>query len=259
MNLNQYLEKIEQGKAINLDRFIESLPFTDAFEWRSVYQATRVRDGYQLTIIDQNKHQALYLPDAQDRVDAANNGRSHDIACSYAHILVLNRLCQSEIPFVVLSDANGFKTEGKLVGKHAVIIENVENFYHFRAFLSVLQRSDLIENCDILLGAGNQICDRLNHSFLAQYEAIYCAQDLDLGGLTIFQTLQKSLPQCHWLAPADWELYRNKFRFAPKNATQLTKAIALARKLGLTQEADLMNQTRAFLEQEALLPALSQD
>lgn len=256
MKLNQYLEKIEQGKTINLDRFVENLPFSDAFEWRNIYRAVRVRGGYLLTVIDQDKHLALYSPDVQHRIEAAHNGRSHDFACSYAHILVLNRFCKSDIPFVVVSDANRFKTEGKLIGKQAVIIENVENFYRFRAFLSVLQRADLIENCDILLGAGNQICDRLNHPFLAQYEVIYCAQDLDLGGLTIFQTLKKSLPQCHWLAPADWELYRNKFRFAPKNATQLTNAIAVARKLGLTQEADLMNQTRAFLEQEALLPAV---
>lgn len=41
--------------------------------------------------------------------------------------------------------------------------------------------------------------------------------------------------------------------------TQLAKAIQLARNLGLSQEADIMNQTRAFLEQEALLPIFFQD
>ncbi|GAL04004.1 hypothetical protein JCM19237_2155 [Photobacterium aphoticum] len=107
-----------------------------------------------------------------------------------------------------------------------------------------------------MLGSGNQICDRLNIPFLADYERIYCAQDLDLGGLTIYQTLKKSLPQCQWLAPPEWEPHRDKFRLPPKDAPQLAKAIQLARTLSLTQEADVMNQTRAFLEQEAFLPEL---
>ncbi|WED22830.1 DUF2220 family protein [Vibrio sp. JC009] len=259
MKLNPYLTKIEQGDTINLDRFIDCLPYSDPQEWRKIYQAVRVRGGYQLTIIDSDRHQALYLPELTDRVSASGLGRSHDFSCSFAHILVLNQHCYSQIPFVVVSDADGFKTQGKLVGKCAVIIENCENFYRFRKFLSAIGQSDLADSCDIFFGAGNQICDRLNLAFLSQYDVIYCAQDVDLGGLITYQTLKNALPQCQWLAPADWEIHRNKFQLAPKNANQLAKAIKLARELKLTQEADLMNQTRAFLEQEALLPELTQD
>ncbi|WP_337246999.1 Wadjet anti-phage system protein JetD domain-containing protein [Photobacterium halotolerans] len=218
-----------------------------------------MRGGYQLTILAPERHRALFTPILQDRISAAKSGRSHDFSGSFAHVLVLNRCCESLVPFVVLSDARGFKTSGQLVGKRAVIIENQENFYCYRAFLTALDQPDLAESCDILLGSGNQICHRLNHRFLAEYEVIYCAQDLDSGGLSIYQSLKKSLPQCHWLAPPDWDLHRDKFRLAPKSADQLAKAIKLARELGLTQEADLMNQTRAFLEQEAFLPALPQD
>ena len=259
MKLNQYLNKIEQGVAINLDRFVKCLPYIDPYEWRKVYQAVRVRGGYQLTIVDSDRHQALYMPELTDRASASRCGRSHDFSCSFAHILVLNHQCKSQIPFVVVSDANGFKTEGSLVGKRAVIIENCENFYRYRAFLSAVDHSELADSCDIFFGAGNQICDRLNLRFLSGYDVIYCAQDVDLGGLTTYQTLKKSLPQCQWLAPVDWEVYRDKFKLAPKNASQLTKAIKLARELKFTQEAELMNQTRAFLEQEALLPELIQD
>ncbi|KDM90265.1 Wadjet anti-phage system protein JetD domain-containing protein [Photobacterium galatheae] len=259
MRLNQYLSKIEQGEAINLDRFIACLPYSDPQEWRKIYQATRRRGGYQLTILDPERHKALFTPLVQDRISAAKTGRSHDFPGSFAHILVLNRCCESQLPFVVLSDASGFKVCGKLVGKQAVIIENQENFYRYRAFMDVIHQSGLAENCDILLGSGNQICHQLNQRFLSRYEVIYCAQDLDAGGLSIYQSLKKSLPQCRWLAPPDWEIHKEKFRLAPKNADQLVKAIKLARELGLTQEADLMNQTRAFLEQEALLPALPQD
>ncbi len=259
MKLNQYLNKIEQGKTINLDSFIVHLPFSDPLEWRNIYQAQRVPGGYCLTIIDADRHQALYRPDVQDRVGAANRGRSHDLSSSYAHILVLNHHCNSMIPFAVVSDVDEFKTAGRLIGKQAVIVENIENFYRYREFLSAIERSELADSCDIFFGSGNQICDRLNLPFLTGYEAIYCAQDLDLGGLTIYQTLKKSLPQSVWLAPPDWQAHKDKFRLAPKNAAQLAKAITLARNLGLIQEADLMNQTRAFLEQEALLPALPQD
>ncbi|OXX73429.1 hypothetical protein B9J87_05890 [Vibrio sp. V19_P1S1T109] len=259
MKLNQYLDKIERGEAINLDRFIRCLPFSDFLEWRNIYQAVRVRGGYQLSIIDSAQHHALYLPIAQDRISAAKSGRSHDFSSSFAHILLLNRHCQAQVPFVVLSDEKGFKTEGQLSGRHAVIIENIENFYRYHAFFDALECSDLADSCDILLGAGNQICHLLNRNFLTQYEVIYCAQDLDLGGLTIFQTLKKSLPQCRWLAPPDWDVHRNQFKLVPKSAEQLVAAIELARELGLSREADILNQTRAFLEQEALLPASPQD
>ena len=251
--LNQYLTKIEQGKAINLDRFIACLPYSDLQQWRQVYKAVRVRGGYQLTIIDEQAHQALYKPLMQDRVSAAKYGRSHDFTTSFSHILVLNQHCSFGIPFIVLSDVSGFKTEGKLFGKQAVIVENVENFYRYETFLAAIEQHGLIANCDILLGAGNQICDQLNLPFLSEYDVIYCAQDLDLGGLTIYQTLKNVLPQCQWLSPPDWEVYRDKFTLKPKTSHHLAKAIQLARDLGLTQEAELMNQTRAFLEQESFL------
>lgn len=113
MRLNHYLQKIEQGKSINLSRFIECLPLSDPLEWRKIYQAVRVRGGYQLTIIDSDRHQALYTPVVEDRVSAAKMGRSHDVATGFAHILVLNQHCQMGIPFVVVSEAGGFKTAGK--------------------------------------------------------------------------------------------------------------------------------------------------
>lgn len=251
--LNQYLARIEQGKVINLDRFIACLPYSDPLQWRQVYKAVRVRGGYQLTVIDEDEHQALFKPLMQDRVSAAKQGRSHDFPTTFSHILVLNQHCISGIPFVVLSEPGGFKTEGNLCGKQAVIVENVENFYRFEPFLAAIDRPGLIACCDILLGAGNQICDQLNLPFLSKYDVIYCAQDLDLGGLTIYQTLKKALPQCQWLSPPDWEVHREKFNLVPKNSEHLAKAIQLARELGLTQEAELMNQTRAFLEQESFL------
>ncbi|MCD9514230.1 Wadjet anti-phage system protein JetD domain-containing protein [Photobacterium carnosum] len=259
MRLNQYLQKIEQGKVINLECFITCLPFLDPQQWRDIYQAERVRGGYLLDIIDVEKHQALYKTIAQDRVEAAYQGSSHDFTTSFSHILVLNQYCVSQIPVVVLSTNSGFKCAGKLLGKQAVIIENQENFYRYQDFLAAIGVSNYADDCDILLGAGNQICHGLNRGFLATYDVIYCAQDLDLGGLTIFQTLRKTLPQCFWLAPNDWAKYREQFKLLPKNAIQLAKAIQLARDLGLSQEADTMNQTRAFLEQEALLPMFFQD
>ncbi|MBY7785211.1 hypothetical protein KW410_03360 [Vibrio fluvialis] len=253
MLLNQYLTKIEQGKPINLDRFIACLPYSDPQQWRLVYKAVRVSGGYQLSIIDEQAHQALYKPLMQDRVSAAKYGRSHDFTTSFSHILVLNQHCSSGIPFVVLSDASGFKTKGQLRGKQAVIVENVENFYRYEAFMVAIEQHGLIANCDILLGAGNQICDQLNLPFLSEYDVIYCAQDLDLGGLTIYQTLKNALPQCQWLSPPDWEVHRDKFNLKPKTSDHLVKAVKLARELDLIQEAELMNQTRAFLEQESFL------
>ncbi|GEK12917.1 Wadjet anti-phage system protein JetD domain-containing protein [Aliivibrio fischeri] len=259
MKLNQYLTKISQGKTINLDRFIVCLPHSDFNEWRKIYSATRVRGGYNLTILDEKRHKELFEPEISNRVSASYVGRSHDFSSNYAHILVLNRITESQIPFVVVSHLEGYKTEGKLIGKKAVLIENIENFYRYREFLEFIGHSSMIDSCDIIFGSGNQICHHLNHPFLSSYDELYCAQDVELGGLTIYKTLKASLPQSNWLAPSDWEVFRNKFKLKPKNSTHLEKAIQLARDLELNTEADLMNQTRSFLEQEALLPELSQD
>lgn len=117
----------------------------------------------------------------------------------------------------------------------------------------------MVEDSDVIFGSGNQICHQLNISFLSSYEDIYCAQDVELGGLTTFKSLKNALPQCKWLAPADWEAFRGSFQLKPKNSNHLAKAIKLARELDLNTEAELMNQTRHFMEQEAFLPVLKQD
>lgn len=254
MKLNQYLNKIENGEPINLDRFLEYLPFSNKDEWRKVYTAVRLRNGYQLTINNTEVHNALYVQEASDRVSASMVGRSHDFPSNFSHLLVLNHLTKSQIPFVVVSELNRYKTEGELIGKRAVLIENIENFYRYQEFLALIGHSALENSGDIIFGSGNQICHRLNLSFLSTYDEIYCAQDVELGGLTIYKTLKASLPQCDWLAPVDWEIFRDKFKLKPKNDLLLIKAIQIARGLDLNTEADLMNQTRCFLEQEALLP-----
>lgn len=259
IKLNNYLKKIEQGKAINLEQFIRYLPYSDPHEWRKVYRAQRVGGGHQLFIDNMEQHQALYTPEANGRAEASHNGRSHDFSCSFSHLLVINTESSSQIPFVVVSDKDGFKTEGTYLGKQAVIIENTENFYRYREFLESIGHSKLIHGSDIILGAGNQICHQLNIDFLSQYDEIYCSQDIDLGGLTIYQTLKKLIPQCKWLSPIDWHPYINKFQLLPKEDIHLVKAIRLARQLGLEQEAELMNKTRHFLEQEAFLPEQKED
>ncbi|MFA0415282.1 hypothetical protein AB4520_16010 [Vibrio renipiscarius] len=259
MKLNRYLTKIEKGEAINLNCFLQGAPFSDKEEWRKIYSAIRVRGGYQLTILNEERHNALYEPDPIDRVSASHLGRSHDFPSNFTHILVLNHFNKHQVPLVVVSSVNGYKTEGKLVGKRAVLIENIENFYRYQEFLSLIGHPSLADSCDIIFGSGNQICHHLNRSFLSTYNELYCAQDVELGGLTIYKTLKNALPQCSWLAPVDWEAFRNKFKLKPKNSIHLAKAIKLARELELNTEADLMNQTRAFFEQEALLPELLQD
>lgn len=254
MKLNEYLKHISRGDTINLDRFIECLPYSDLSEWRRTYSAVRVRGGYHLTIINQERHDALYKLKPTDRASASQIGRSHDFPSNFSHSLVLNHFNKYQIPFVVLSDIHGFKTEGKLVGKQAVIVENIENFYRYQEFLDFIGHPSLAENCDIIFGSGNQICHHLNQPFLSTYDKLHCAQDIELGGLMIYRTLKKSLHQCCWLAPVNWDLFKDQFKLVPKHSSHLTKAIKLARELELHMEADLMNQTRSFLEQESLLP-----
>jgi hypothetical protein len=259
MKLNQYLNKISHGQPINLDRFIKCLPFSDKNEWRKIYSATRDSDGHKMVILDDERHRALFEAEVSDRVGASHFGRSHDFPSNFAHLLVLNSTAKSQIPFVVVSDANGFKTQGSLNGKRAVLIENIENFYRYREFLAFIGHPLLADDSDIIFGSGNQICHNLNMPFLASYDEIYCAQDVELGGLVIYKTLKNALLKCRWLAPVDWSVYRSKFKLKPKSSAHLVKAIELARELGLNSEADIMNNTRSFLEQEALLPEIQQD
>ncbi|EEZ39827.1 hypothetical protein [Photobacterium damselae] len=259
MKINSYLKKIEQGQPINLEHFQRCLPFSDNNAWRKIYHFVRVRDGYLLTIDDIEAHNELYVDKPSNRVSASKLGRSHDFQTNFSHLLVLNRINDSQIPFVVVCDINGFKTEGKLVGKRAILIENIENFYRYHEFIEALGHSGLVDDSDVIFGSGNQICHHLNISFLSNYEEIYCAQDVELGGLTTFKTLKNVLPQCKWLAPIDWESFKGRFKLKPKNSSHLAKAIKLARELDLNTEADLMNQTRHFMEQEAFLSVFKQD
>ncbi len=259
MKLNKYLTKISHGEAINLDRFIKCLPFSDKDEWRNIYVATRVGKAHRMEILDEVRHRALFESEVSERVAASNLGRSHDFPSNFSHILVLNSSTESLVPFVVVSERKGFKTNGRLNGNRAVLIENIENFYRYKEFLELIGHAMLAKDSDIIFGAGNQICHHLNKLFLSAYEEIYCAQDVELGGLTTFKSLKKSLPQCKWLAPGDWEAFRGSFKLKPKNSNHLAKAIKLARELDLNTEADLMNQTRHFMEQEAFLPVLKQD
>lgn len=254
MKTNDYLVKIEKGLPINFERFLSKLRLNDPYIWPSIYSVEKVDKGHVVKVIDQLKHKSFYEQDIDNRSSAAKVGRSHSIGTSFSHLLMLSKYSNEFEPKVVVFSDRGVINGSLEVNNSAVIIENIENFYLFQDFMNNIGHGILLESCDFIFGAGKQITNKLHIPLLTQYENIYCAGDLDFGGLQIYQTLKKTLPQTQWLSPKCWEQFEDYFQMKPKSPKVWLKTIELAEKMSLHEEASLLTKHKAFLEQEALLP-----
>ena len=164
MNLHQYLLKIKNNKAINLDRFVLLLPAQYEQQWRSIFSSQKDRtnkNNHNLTIINPQTFNIMLestRPSA-NRIEASDRGNSHKESTSFSFLLLFHQALFKQVVFeqavfdqaanvspnkeentcpdaVVISD-NGMK-QNFTPKKHLLIIENQENFFRWSAFLSVL-------------------------------------------------------------------------------------------------------------------------
>lgn len=267
MKLVDYLNKILRGETINYTVFLTKLPKNEQLEHQYLFLPTKVADKqFLVEVLDQERFYQLIKRaegSSQNRVDAAQSGDSHKSPTSFSHLLVFHEQLTDARPEVVVlhnEEVNQrFSAKSQLL-----IIENEENFFRYKALLSLLsdfagQQLDL-SNTDIVYGAGNQINKGLNFSFFEQYHSVFCAFDWDLGGLQMYKTLAGKLNiPVKFLLPADLTPWQAQFNYLPKSNQQWLKALDLAQTLNLPALVDCFKTTRRFLEQEVWLRDIEND
>ena len=263
--LAQYLTQIHNGELINYAVFKKTLPKDAQIDHHLIFKPQKQAVGKnkykdKVDILDQQRFDQLLkqagMP-AQNRVEAAQKGDSHQVATSYSFLLVYHNHLPDVRPEVVLLHADQLSQTFK-PKKQLLIIENEENFFCYQQLLPLLgdfygQPLDL-SHCDIVFGAGNQINKGLNLCFLDQYHSVLCAFDFDFGGLGMFKTLQQRLGKhAAFLMPSDFSPWLDGFKKPPKDPDQWLAAMTLANELGFDALAATFKHTRYFMEQEILL------
>ena len=262
-SLRFYLEKIRDGKAINYDQFLLKLPAHYHSSRTTIFQTKLISakpKKWEVKCADDDIFNKLWALSTtpKSKIQSTHLGDSHKHPVSANLLMVYHQsLGESLCPSIVyVSGQNILQTfQSK---KRLILIENEENFIQHRAFcqtLSQLSSRDItISDTDVALGGGNRVTSRFLINWYSHYDEILCAFDYDLGGLRMFDTLQKKLKtKVHFIQPTDYRIILNFFNKRPEHDGKLLKAINLAEQLGFPQLSKTFFNTRHFMEQESLL------
>lgn len=262
MSLSDYIQKISEGKPVNVGAFKKALPkeFKDDF-----YHYFNVRPfNAKLSYVEilqpgiERNIKELFIP-SRNRVEAAfRHGDSHKHGVKVGYLMVYRESSDSICPDVVVL-ANGDEYSNHKEHKDQVlIIENEENFFEYTKMLKFASHCTghhlSLENTDVIFGSGNRINKQVLLQWIDEtYSNVYCAFDYDLGGLRIFDTLAKTIPRAKYVQLSNWERFSQFFKNKPKGQKQLVAGINLAKKLGFLDLANVISSQSCFLEQESLL------
>jgi hypothetical protein len=262
MRICQYLEKIQKNQPINFDVFAILLERNDVLldEVHQTFSTNKIKKKqYQVNIKDEKRFKDLIdaFPEQiiSDRISAARAGNSHRYSVSKAMLTLWPY--QSDHPVVVMNSVNDVSVPTKL-SHNLLIIENQENFIQKENTLDFLMKeipgfSD--EQLDIVFASGNAITNKLNKVFFNHYSRIDCLLDLDIGGLEIFQSLDKLTqhPALNFLLPNCAESLLSKYGMTLKDQ-HLKRLRKLAENCPkLERPFSLIARTRKMLEQEIYL------
>lgn len=259
--LIEYLDRIEANEPINAGAFFKLLPKRIRESWFE-YFSVKAIDGQlsRVTPTDIEFFERLrkQAQPATSRVEASSKGDSHKHAVSKAYLMVFSDSGSDLYPEVVV--LSGEDVYCKSVPKDKVlIIENEENFFAWKEMLAFvshsLGRPDLTANeVDVIFAGGNRINKQVSLDWIRkQYSEVFCAFDYDLGGLTMFSTLKKTIDQAQFVMPKSWSDHKDSFRLSPETSPRLRSAIEKAHQLGFSELAEMFSSTRKFMEQEMLL------
>lgn len=258
--LNDYLEKIRQGKAINYEAFLRKLPASVRAQHRALFATEKMAaNRWQVRVLDPEAFTALQQQAAQplSRLDAARKGDSHRHPTQASFLLVYHCLSHQDRPDTVVL-ADGQVHQGFQPAARVLVVENEQNFYHYRQMLAFAERCQGrpcgIDTCDLVLGSGNRITAAADLAWLNGYDEVLCAFDYDGGGLQMFATIRASLgDKAQFLQPVDWQPWLARFRKSPESTEKFVKALGLAEELGFTALAQAFRATGKFMEQEMIL------
>lgn len=258
--MSDYLRKIREGRPINYEAFLKTLP--DAFRQRhrALFTTEKVAaNRWRVTVLDEAAFAALQaqLATPVSRVDAARKGNSHRHGTEVSFLLVYHhRRCGSRPDSVVIT---GDATDMDYTPANRVlVVENERNFYRYRQMLpfaaQCLGEPLAIDDCDVVLGGGNRINRGAVLDWLNLYDEVLCAFDYDAGGLQMFAAMRPVLgSKARFLQPPDWQPWIGHFRKAPESTERFTKALLLAEDLGFMPLAQAFRATGKFMEQEMIL------
>lgn len=263
MRLQGYLDKIKQGKAIDLlafKRYLRGLNLSVAHEIDAL-QARQVKPGrYMVEHIPKALQTALdaYADVSTDsRVSAARQNRSHAVSVS-GSMLVVRR--GTSHPEVVLIAPDGAAVVPFTCSTRALVIENLENFLFIEQTVAFLARHcgftcDQLRQTDIIFANGRQITNKLHANFLCNYEQVDLLLDFDLGGFEIAASLFKLLAEIsgRYILPDDIQSRLEKIQ-SPIAHHELERIVTIAKTHErLLDAAMIMKQYQRVLEQENYL------
>lgn len=258
--MNDYLQKILKGQAINYEAFLKKLPEPFRSQSRTLFATKRVSSNrWRVTVLDQQAFEALLQQAAAplSRADAANKGDSHRHGSGVSFLLVYHKALSDSRPDVVVITGQSVVAAFQPAPR-VLVVENETNFYHYQRMLAYasdcLGKPVTLPDCDVVFGSGNRITRRADIDWLAGYNEVLCAFDYDAGGLQMFRTLQAILGgKAQYLQPLDWRPWLASFRKTPDTTERFTRALALAEDLGFGPLAQAFRSTGKFMEQEMIL------
>lgn len=259
MKLQDYLERIARGEAINYEAFLKCLPEDIRTRHRRLFRTSREAGRWRVEVPDAADWERLLVVarPPESRMDAARQGDSHRHDTAVSYLLVHHHGLEDERPAVVYL-APGICRQGFASRRRALVVENEENFFRPRVMLELASRfrgeALGIGDTDVVLGGGNRVLRPLVRDWLAGYEQVLCAFDCDPGGLAMYAGLREHAgPAVEFLQPADWRPWHHCFRRQPDSTAALSGAIRRAQDLELDGLAAAFSATRRFMEQEMLL------
>lgn len=257
--IGKYLHSIEQSKAINYSKFLALLPEQLREE---VKEKTTIDFlSKSAVIVDISCEQLLeklrsLAIEPSSRIDATLLGDSHKVNTSTSYLLAYHQSSVDVHPDTIISsnDETHLKFQPQ---KRLVIVENAELFFARETLFAQMNKAFSLslsfDNTDLVFGAGNQISNKHNYTFINQYESILCFFDYDLGGLKIYKAMRNMVgSKAKFLEPSSDNL-TEFFIKKPKTQEQYTKALETANSLGLSKLHSLFESKKSFMEQEALL------
>lgn len=268
--IHNYLSSITAGHPINFEAFAKELSkhgkgagyLFDTFSTSKLGKCS-----YQVAVLREDRFAELIREHAPSeitgRIGAAFDGNSHTAAVSGS--LLITRSLAHPHPCVVLLSKHGWDAPNTL-RPAALLVENLENFLALEQTIDILADCGVAEqskDIDVIFSAGNQITNRLNAPFLSQYQRLYCLFDVDLGGLTMYRTLLKGLPEGHgvvFVFPADiaHRLCASKYSLNQQARQDLLEFVGLSKETN--EMIGLMRDSHRALEQETyLMPATARD
>ncbi len=257
--IGKYLQNIEQSKAIDYSKFLALLPEKLCEEVKDKATINFLGKGSVIVGISceqlLEKLRSLTI-EPSSRIDATLQGDSHKVNTSTSYLLAYHQSTLDVHPDTIIS-CNGETHLRFQPKKRLVIIENAELFFARETLFSQMNKAFSLslsfENTDLIFGAGNQISNKQNYTFINQYESILCFFDYDFGGLKIYKAMRNMVGnKAKFLEPNSDNL--NEFFIKkPKNHEQYAKSLEAANNLGLSKLYSLFEAKKSFMEQEALL------